>query len=258
MKSTLSEIGSSPFQAVATLGAVGLFLVRILGAIPRALARPRALIEQIFVVGAVSTNLILVGGLFVGLVMGLQFYTALARFGATSALGGLVALSLLRELSPVVTALLYAGRAGTSLASELGLMRATEQFKAMEVMAVDPVERVVAPRFLAGVLSVPLLTSLFSAVGILGGYLIGVRLMGLDPGVFWNNLRASVRFRQDFLNGEFKALVFGILCTLVALYEGYHSDPTAEGLGRATTRSVVIASLAVLSCDYLMTAFLYR
>ena len=258
MKSTLSEIGSSPFQAVATLGAVGLFLVRILGAIPRALARPRALIEQIFVVGAVSTNLILVGGLFVGLVMGLQFYTALARFGATSALGGLVALSLLRELSPVVTALLYAGRAGTSLASELGLMRATEQFKAMEVMAVDPVERVVAPRFLAGVISVPLLTALFSAVGILGGYLIGVRLMGLDPGVFWNNLRASVRFRQDFLNGEFKALVFGILCTLVALYEGYHSDPTAEGLGRATTRSVVIASLAVLSCDYLMTAFLYR
>ncbi len=258
MKSTLSEIGSSPFQAVATLGAVGLFLVRILGAIPRALARPRALVEQIFVVGAVSTNLILVGGLFVGLVMGLQFYTALARFGATSALGGLVALSLLRELSPVVTALLYAGRAGTSLASELGLMRATEQFKAMEVMAVDPVERVVAPRFLAGVISVPLLTALFSAVGILGGYLIGVRLMGLDPGVFWNNLRASVRFRQDFLNGEFKALVFGILCTLVALYEGYHSDPTAEGLGRATTRSVVIASLAVLSCDYLMTAFLYR
>ena len=258
MKSTLSEIGSSPFQAVATLGAVGLFLVRILGAIPRALARPRALIEQIFVVGAVSTNLILVGGLFVGLVMGLQFYTALARFGATSALGGLVALSLLRELSPVVTALLYAGRAGTSLASELGLMRATEQFKAMEVMAVDPVERVVAPRFLAGVLSVPLLTALFSAVGILGGYLVGVRLMGLDPGVFWSNLRASVRFRQDFLNGEFKALVFGVLCTLVALYEGYHSDPTAEGLGRATTRSVVIASLAVLSCDYLMTAFLYR
>ncbi len=258
MKSTLSEIGSSPFQAVATLGAVGLFLVRILGAIPRALARPRALVEQIFVVGAVSTNLILVGGLFVGLVMGLQFYTALARFGATSALGGLVALSLLRELSPVVTALLYAGRAGTSLASELGLMRATEQFKAMEVMAVDPVERVVAPRFLAGVISVPLLTALFSAVGILGGYLIGVRLMGLDPGVFWSNLRASVRFRQDFLNGEFKALVFGILCTLVALYEGYHSDPTAEGLGRATTRSVVIASLAVLSCDYLMTAFLYR
>ena len=258
MKSTLSEIGSSPFQAVATLGAVGLFLVRILGAIPRALARPRALVEQIFVVGAVSTNLILVGGLFVGLVMGLQFYTALARFGATSALGGLVALSLLRELSPVVTALLYAGRAGTSLASELGLMRATEQFKAMEVMAVDPVERVVAPRFLAGVLSVPLLTALFSAVGILGGYLVGVRLMGLDPGVFWSNLRASVRFRQDFLNGEFKALVFGILCTLVALYEGYHSDPTAEGLGRATTRSVVIASLAVLSCDYLMTAFLYR
>lgn len=258
MKSTLSEIGSSPFQAVATLGAVGLFLVRILGAIPRALARPRALVEQIFVVGAVSTNLILVGGLFVGLVMGLQFYTALARFGATSALGGLVALSLLRELSPVVTALLYAGRAGTSLASELGLMRATEQFKAMEVMAVDPVERVVAPRFLAGVLSVPLLTALFSAVGILGGYLVGVRLMGLDPGVFWSNLRASVRFRQDFLNGEFKALVFGVLCTLVALYEGYHSDPTAEGLGRATTRSVVIASLAVLSCDYLMTAFLYR
>ena len=258
MKSTLSEIGSSPFQAVATLGAVGLFLARILGAIPRALARPRALVEQIFVVGAVSTNLILVGGLFVGLVMGLQFYTALARFGATSALGGLVALSLLRELSPVVTALLYAGRAGTSLASELGLMRATEQFKAMEVMAVDPVERVVAPRFLAGVLSVPLLTALFSAVGILGGYLIGVRLMGLDPGVFWSNLRASVRFRQDFLNGEFKALVFGVLCTLVALYEGYHSDPTAEGLGRATTRSVVIASLAVLSCDYLMTAFLYR
>jgi phospholipid/cholesterol/gamma-HCH transport system permease protein len=258
MKATLSEIGSSPFQAVAMLGAVGLFFVRILGALPRVLSRPRVLVEQIFVLGAVSMSLILVGGLFVGLVMGLQFYSALARFGATSALGGLVALSLLRELSPVVTALLYAGRAGTSLASELGLMRATEQFKAMEVMAVDPVRRVVAPRFLAGVISVPLLTAVFSMVGILGGYLVGVRLMGLDPGVFWTNLRESVRFRQDFLNGEFKALVFGVLCTLVALYEGFHADPTAEGLGRATTRSVVIASLAVLAGDYLMTAFLYR
>jgi phospholipid/cholesterol/gamma-HCH transport system permease protein len=258
MKSTLSQISSSPFQAVATLGAVGLFLVRILGTVPRALVRPRVLVEQIFVIGAVSISLILVGGFFVGMVMGLQFYTALARFGATSALGGLVALSLMRELSPVVTALLYSGRAGTSIASELGLMRATEQFKAMEVMAVDPVRRVVAPRFLAGVLSVPLLTAVFSVVGILGGYLVGVRLMGLDPGVFWTNLRESVRFHQDFLNGEFKALVFGTLCTLVAVYEGFHADPTAEGLGRATTRSVVIASVAVLASDYLMTAFLYR
>lgn len=258
MKTTLTRIGSSPFQAVTTLGAVTLFLLRVLAALPRVFARPRLLVEQIFVVGAVSMSLILVGGLFVGMVMGLQFYTALARFGATSALGGLVALALLRELSPVVTALLYAGRAGTSLASELGLMRATEQFKAMEVMAVDPVRRVVAPRFLAGVLSVPLLTAIFSMVGILGGYLIGVRLMGLDPGVFWTNLRASVRFTHDFVDGELKALVFGVLCTLVALYEGYHADPTAEGLGRATTRSVVIASLAVLASDYLMTAFLYH
>lgn len=258
MKTTLSQLGTSPLQILTTLGAVGIFFLRTLVAVPRALLRPRLLVEQVFVIGAVSMSLILVGGLFVGMVMSLQFYTALARFGATSALGGLVALALLRELSPVVTALLFAGRAGTSMASELGLMRATEQLKAMEVMAVDPMRRVVAPRFLAGVISVPLLTGIFSMVGILGGYLIGVRLMGLDPGVFWTNLRDSVRFHHDFLDGEFKALVFGILCTVVALYEGYHADPTAEGLGRATTRSVVIASLCVLACDYLMTAFMYH
>ncbi|MHB1543833.1 MAG: lipid asymmetry maintenance ABC transporter permease subunit MlaE [Gammaproteobacteria bacterium] len=226
-------------------------------AAPRALRRPALIVEQVFFVGSVSVILIGVGGLFVGLVLALQFYTALSRFGATSSLGGLVALALLRELGPVLTALLFAGRAGTSLASELGLMRATRQIDAMEVMAVDPMRRIVAPRFLAGIVSMPLLAGIFSAMGILGAYLVGVKMMGLDPGVFWSSMQHEVSFHSDFVNGLIKSAVFGAACTLIAVYEGFHARPSAEGVGQATTRSVVISSMAILALDFILTAFMY-
>jgi phospholipid/cholesterol/gamma-HCH transport system permease protein len=241
----------------AALGRRLHFLVTSLTLIPSTLARPRQFVEQLFYVGSVSVILIAVGGLFVGLVLALQFYTALSRFGATSSLGGLVALALLRELGPVLTALLFAGRAGTSLASELGLMRATRQIDAMEVMAVDPMRRVVAPRFLAGILAMPLLAAIFSAMGVLGSYLIGIKMMGLDPGVFWSSMRHEVRFHADLVNGMVKSLIFGVACSLISLYEGFHARPTAEGVGQATTRSVVISSMAILALDFLLTSFMY-
>ena len=181
----------------------------------------------------------------------------MARFGATSSLGGLVALALLRELGPVLTALLFAGRAGTSLASELGLMRATRQIDAMEVMAVDPMRRIVAPRFMAGIVSMPLLAGIFSAMGILGAYLVGVKMMGLDPGVFWSSMRHEVSFRSDFVDGMIKSVIFGAACTLVAVYEGFHARPSAEGVGQATTRSVVISSMVILALDFILTSFMY-
>lgn len=237
------------------LGACWLFLFRILRHTPVALLRWRIIWEQIYSVGAMSLVLIMVSGFFVGMVMGLQGYTTLSKFAASSALGTLVALSLLRELGPVVTALLFAGRAGTALTSEIGLMRATEQIAGMEMMAVDPVRRIVVPRFLAGAISVPLLTMIFSAVGILGGYLIGVSL-GVDTGAFWSQMRVDVDLWDDVIGGLIKSIVFGIACSLLAVYEGYYSHPTAEGVSRATTRTVVNSALAVLVLDYLLTAFM--
>ncbi len=242
---------------LAAIGRRAGFFWATCAAVPRTLRRPGTVVEQIFFVGSVSVILIGVGGLFVGLVLALQFYTALSRFGATSSLGGLVALALLRELGPVLTALLFAGRAGTSLASELGLMRATRQIDAMEVMAVDPMRRVVAPRFLAGVISMPLLAGIFSAMGILGAYLVGVKMMGLDSGVFWSSMQHEVSFRSDFVNGLIKSAVFGAACTLIAVYEGFHARPSAEGVGQATTRSVVISSMAILALDFILTSFMY-
>lgn len=238
------------------LGACWLFLFRILWHTPRALLRWRIIWEQIYSVGAMSLVLITVSGFFVGMVMGLQGYNTLSRFAASSALGTLVALSLLRELGPVVTALLFAGRAGTALTSEIGLMRATEQISSMEMMAVDPLRRVVVPRFLAGAISVPLLTMIFSAVGILGGYIVGVSLMGVDPGAFWSQMRVNVDLWNDVIGGLIKSIIFGIACSLLAVYEGYYSHPTAEGVSRATTRTVVNSALVVLVLDYLLTAFM--
>lgn len=244
-------------DTLAGIGQRTLFFLSACGAVPRALRRPGLIVEQIFFVGSVSVILVGVGGLFVGLVLALEFYTALARFGATSSLGGLVALALLRELGPVLTALLFAGRAGTSLASELGLMRATRQIDAMEVMAVDPVRRIVAPRFLAGILSMPLLAGIFSAMGILGAWLVGVKMMGLDAGVFWSSMQHEVSFHSDFVDGLIKSVCFGAICTLIAVYEGFHAKPSAEGVGQATTRSVVISSMAILALDFILTAFMY-
>ncbi|MGH8308024.1 MAG: lipid asymmetry maintenance ABC transporter permease subunit MlaE [Gammaproteobacteria bacterium] len=240
------------------LGACWLFLFRLLRCTPAALLRWRIIWQQIYSVGAMSLVLIMVSGLFVGMVMGLQGYNTLSKFAATTALGTLVALSLLRELGPVVTALLFAGRAGTALTSEIGLMRATEQIAGMEMMAVDPVRRIVVPRFLAGAISVPLLTMIFSAVGLLGGYLIGVTLMGVDPGAFWSQMRTNVDLWDDVVGGLIKSIIFGGACSLLAVYEGYYSHPTAEGVSRATTRTVVHSALAVLVLDYLLTALMFH
>lgn len=215
-------------------------------------------IREIYFTGVQSLIIILVSGLFVGMVLGLQGYDTLQRYGSSEALGILVALSLVRELGPVVSALLFASRAGSAITAEIGLMKATEQLSAMEMMAVNPIARVVAPRFWAGVISMPLLAALFSAMGIFGGYLVGVVLIGVDEGSFWSQMQASVDFREDIVNGVIKSVVFGILVTWIAVFEGYDSEPTAEGVSGATTRTVVTSSLAILAADFVLTAFMFR
>lgn len=213
--------------------------------------------DQIHFIGNYSLIIIVVSGLFVGFVLGLQGYYTLQRYGSEQALGLLVALSLTRELGPVVTALLFAGRAGTSLTAEIGLMKAGEQLSAMEMMAVDPLERVIAPRFLAGMISMPILAALFSAVGIFGGYIVGVQLIGVDSGGFWSQMQAGVDVWDDVANGVIKSIVFGVAVTFIALYQGYEAKPTPEGVARATTRTVVSASLAVLGLDFILTALMF-
>ena len=215
-------------------------------------------IREIYFTGVLSLIIILVSGLFVGMVLGLQGYDTLVRYGSSEALGVLVSLSLVRELGPVVAGLLFASRAGSAITAEIGLMKATEQLSAMEMMAVDPIARVVAPRFWAGVISMPLLAALFSAMGVFGGYLVGVRLIGVDEGSFWSQMQAAVYFREDVLNGVIKSLVFGIAVTWIAVYEGYDAPPTAEGVSGATTRTVVTSSLAILALDFVLTALMFR
>lgn len=221
------------------------------------LRRPRLVTKQIHFLGNYSFVIIAVSGLFVGFVLGLQGYYTLNRYGSEQALGLLVALSLVRELGPVVTALLFAGRAGTSLTAEIGLMKAGEQLIAMEMMAVDPLARVLAPRFWGGFIAMPLLAAIFSAVGILGGYFVGVGLIGVDAGAFWSQMQGGVDVVDDVLNGVLKSFVFGVAVTFVALYQGYEAKATPEGVSRATTRTVVIASLAVLALDFVMTALMF-
>ncbi len=213
--------------------------------------------DQVHFLGNHSLAIIVVSGLFVGFVLGLQGYYILVDYGSTEALGQMVALSLVRELGPVVTALLFAGRAGTSLTAEIGLMKAGEQLSAMEIMAVDPKSRVLAPRFVAGVISMPLLAAIFSAVGILGGYVVGVLMIGIDPGAFWSQMQGGVDVWNDVGNGIVKSIVFGIACTFVALYQGYEAQATPEGVSKATTRTVVIASLTVLGLDFVLTALMF-
>lgn len=220
--------------------------------------RPRLVIEQIHFIGNYSLLIIAVSGLFVGMVLGLQGYYTLNKYGSEQALGLLVALSLTRELGPVVTALLFAGRAGTSLTAEIGLMKAGEQLSAMEMMAVNPVERVLAPRFWAGVITLPLLAAIFSAVGVLGGYLVGVQLIGVDEGAFWSQMQSGVDIWKDIANGVVKSMVFGVAVTFVALYQGYHAEPTPEDVSRATTRTVVISSLSVWWLDFMLTALMFN
>lgn len=215
-------------------------------------------IREIYFTGVLSLIIILVSGLFVGMVLALQGYDTLVRFGSSEVLGVLVSLSLVRELGPVVAGLLFASRAGSAITAEIGLMKATEQLAAMEMMAVDPIARVVAPRFWAGVISMPVLAALFSAMGVFGGYLVGVQLIGVDEGSFWSQMQAAVDFREDVLNGVIKSLVFGAAVAWIAVYEGYDAAPTAEGVSGATTRTVVTSSLAILALDVVLTALMFR
>ncbi|HEY5800349.1 MAG TPA: lipid asymmetry maintenance ABC transporter permease subunit MlaE [Burkholderiaceae bacterium] len=231
---------------------------RLLALTGTAFGRPRLISEQVFFLGNRSLSIIAVSGLFVGFVLGLQGYYTLNKYGSEQALGLLVALSLTRELGPVVTALLFAGRAGTSLTAEIGLMKAGEQLSAMEMMAVNPVARVLAPRFLAGVIAMPLLAAIFSAVGIIGGYVVGVELIGVDQGAFWSQMQAGVDFYNDIVNGVIKSVVFGFAVTFIALYQGFEASPTPEGVARATTRTVVLASLSVLWLDFMLTALMFN
>jgi phospholipid/cholesterol/gamma-HCH transport system permease protein len=239
-----------------TLGAGQLFLVRIIVNSPYALARPRLIIKQVYVTGVHSLVVIMLAGLFVGMVLALQGFLTLSRFGAEETIGMVAALGLVRELGPVVTALLFAGRAGTALSSEIGLMRATDQLSGMEMMAVDPIKRVVVPRFLGGVIAMPILAVIFSAMGIFGAWLEGVIILGVDEGAFWSQMQANVDLREDVMSGVIKSIFFGIAASLLAVFEGYNCVPTAEGVGRATTRAVVHTSLTVLLLNFMLTAWL--
>jgi phospholipid/cholesterol/gamma-HCH transport system permease protein len=220
--------------------------------------RFRLIIREIYFTGVLSLIIIVVSGLFVGMVLGLQGYETLQKYGSESAVGTLVALSLVRELGPVVAALLFASRAGSAITAEIGLMKATEQLAAMEMMAVDPIARVVAPRFWAGVISMPFLAAMFSSVGVFGGYLVTVVLIGVDEGSFWSQMQSAVDFRYDIVNGIIKTCVFGVAVTAIAVFEGYDAPPTAEGVSGATTRTVVTSSLAILGLDFVLTAFMFR
>jgi phospholipid/cholesterol/gamma-HCH transport system permease protein len=243
-------------DALAQVGACGLFLFQILGAIPKSLRHFKETVRQIWFVGAMSLVIIMTCGLFVGAVLGLQLYDVLSRFGSAAMSGTVVALALYRELGPVVTALLFAGRAGTSITAEIGLMRATDQLSAMEMMAVDPLAYVVAPRFLAGIIAMPLLVCVFNALAILGAHVVCVSWLGLDNGTFWSNMTASVDVWTDVINGVWKSLAFGAVITLIAAFQGYTTPPTSEGVAYATTRTVVFSSIVVLALDFVMTAFL--
>jgi phospholipid/cholesterol/gamma-HCH transport system permease protein len=240
-------------EGLRKTGSTGIFFFRLLAACVPALARPRLIVAQIFNAGGRSLIIIMLSGLFTGMVLGLQGYDLLHRFGSEEALGTAAALSLLKELGPVLTALLFAGRAGTALTSEIGLMRATDQLTAMEVMAVDPMRYVAAPRFLGGLIAMPLLAAIFNIIGLYGAQLVGVQLMGVDRGTFWSQMQGAVAMR-DVTEGIVKSLVFGAVVSLIAVNEGYHAEPTAEGVGLATTRTVVASSVLTLLVDYMLTA----
>jgi len=254
---SVRKLGQSGLDFFQRLGRGNILFINILMGIPALLPRFGLLIQQIYSVGVLSLVIIFVSGLFVGMVLGLQGYNTLVKFGAEESLGVVVALSLVRELGPVVTALLFAGRAGSALTAEIGLMKATEQLSAMEMMAVDPVRRVLAPRFLAGFISMPLLAAIFSSVGVLGGYFVGVGLLGVDEGAYWSQMQANVEYEDDILNGVIKSVVFGVVCTWIAVFEGYDAVPTSEGVSRATTRTVVHSALAVLGLDFILTALMF-
>ena len=250
-------LGRNGLDVLNAFGRSGLFIFHSLWALPNPRTNVPLTVKQIYSVGVLSLVIIVVSGLFIGMVLALQAYNILNRFGSEQALGQMVALSLLRELGPVVAALLFAGRAGSALTAEIGLMKATEQLASMEMIGVDPLRRIIAPRFWAGVICMPTLALIFSAVGIWGGYLVGVPWLGVDDGSFWSNMQDSVEWGEDVMNGIIKSIVFGIVVTWIAVFQGYDTIPTSEGISRSTTRTVVYASLAVLGLDFLLTAVMF-
>ncbi len=253
----IARLGFAVREQLGHLGYATRLFMRLLAMSGSALKRFGLVRDQIFFLGNYSLAIISVSGLFVGFVLGLQGYYTLQRYGSSEALGLLVALSLVRELGPVITALLFAGRAGTALTAEIGLMKAGEQLSAMEMMAVDPVRRILAPRFWGGIIAMPLLAAVFSAVGVIGGWIVGVVMIGIDAGSFWSQMQSGVDVWRDVGNGIVKSFVFGVTVTFVALYQGFEAQPTPEGVSRATTRTVVVASLAVLGLDFLLTTLMF-
>ncbi len=251
------KVGHETLSAVHKLGIATIFLLSSLIGKPRGWASLRDLVKQLYFVGVSSLSIIFVAGVFIGMVLGLQGYTILVRFGADQALGQLIALSLVRELGPVIGALLFAGRAGSALTAEIALMKTTEQLSSMEMMGVDPLRRVIAPRFWAGLISLPMLALIFTLVAVYGGHFVGVTWLGVDDGAFWANMQSSVDFREDIINGLIKSTVFAFVVTWIAVYQGYFAKPTAEGIGLATTQTVVYASLAVLGLDFFLTAVMF-
>jgi len=254
----LRRIGLGTLTAIARMGYAARFFVAVIMHSPEAVRRMRLTLREIYFSGVLSLVIILVSGMFVGMVLGLQGSDSLNKYGPGDSLGIFVRLPLVRELGPVVAGLLFASRAGSAITAEIGLMKTTEQLAAMEMMAVDPLARIVAPRFWGGVVSMPLLAALFSIMGVFGAYVVGVRLIGLDAGTFWGNMRAGIDFWPDVTNGIIKSAVFGVAVSLIAVFEGYDAKPTAEGVSAATTRTVVGASLAILALDFILTVFMFR
>lgn len=257
LKKFVEKIGSPFSSFIFMLGELGKLLSMIIVGPGYAIKRPHLIIKEIFFSGVLSILIIAVSGWFVGMVLGLQGYNTLQRFGSVSVLGSLVALALLRELGPVLSAILFASRAGSGITAEIGLMKATEQLDAMDVMAVNPVKRVIAPKFIGGIIAVPLLTALFDSSGILGGHFVGVTLLQLDKGTFWSQMQGSVSLHDDVINGLIKAAIFGVVVSLISVYQGLQAKPTAEGVSSATTRTVVHSALAVLALDFVLTAFMF-
>lgn len=253
---SIAALGRFALSVMEGLGRSALFLLRTLSGIPAVLVRPRLLVQQLHSIGVLTILIILVAGAFVGMVLSLSSYEILVRYNSEASLGSMIGVVLVSHLGPVMTALLYAGRAGSALTAEIGLMKATEQLSGMEMMAVDPYRRIIAPRLLAGFISMPLLAAIFSVTGILGGYFVGVGLLGVDDGAYWSQMRSTVDFRGDVINGVIKSLVFGFVATWIAVYQGYDCIPTSEGVSRATTRSVVYASLVVLGLNFVLAALM--
>ncbi len=251
------QLGKTTLSSFAKLGRSYFFLIQTLVGILSVIPRPRLLTKQLYSVGVLSFLVISISGLFVGMVLGLQGFYILSNFGAEETLGVMVAASLVRELGPVVAGLLFAGRAGSALTAEIGLMKATEQLSGMEMMAIDPIKRIMAPRFLAGFISMPLLAALFSAIGVVGGQIVGVGLLGVDDGAYWSQMQATLDFQDDIVNGIIKSIIFGFVVSWIALFEGYDAIPTSEGVSRATTRTVVNSAFAILGLDFILTALMF-